>query len=53
MARGLIAYDADDCRRISGMSSGQIEATLGYHISDEVIHRDDMVVLNSSTKEDS
>lgn len=53
VARGLIAYDADDCRRISGMSSGQIEATLGYHISDEVIHRDDMVVLNPSTREDS
>ena len=44
-ARGLVAYDADDCRQIRGQASSRIEAILGYHDCDEVIHRDDLAVL--------
>ncbi len=44
-ARGLVAYDSADCERIKGISSALIEATLGYHMGDEVIHRNDLVLL--------
>jgi len=44
LARGLVAYSADDARRIAGHKSGEIEALLGYRGRDEMIHRDDLVV---------
>lgn len=44
-ARGLVAYDAKDCERIRGASSTKIEEILGYHMGDEVIHRNDLVLL--------
>lgn len=44
-ARGLAAYDGDECRRIRGQASSRIEALLGYHAADEVVHRDDLAVL--------
>ncbi len=44
-ARGLAGYRAADVRRIMGAQSADIEATLGYKYLDEVIHRDDLVVL--------
>jgi glutamate 5-kinase len=45
LARGLIAYDADDLRKIRGLQSADFEATLGYRGSEEAIHRDDLVIL--------
>ncbi len=45
LARGLSAYDAEDARRIAGHRSEQIEAILGWRGRDEVVHRDDLVVL--------
>jgi glutamate 5-kinase len=45
LARGLVAYPAGDLRRISGLQSAAIEATLGYKSIDEAIHRDDLVIL--------
>lgn len=44
-ARGLAGYRAADLRRLSGLQSSDIEATLGYKYLDEVIHRDDLVLL--------
>jgi glutamate 5-kinase len=44
-ARGLVNYSASELEKIKGLRSNQIEATLGYKYSDEVIHRDDLVVL--------
>jgi glutamate 5-kinase len=44
-ARGLTSYPASDVRRIQGMRSSDIEATLGYKYIDEVIRRDDLVIL--------
>ncbi len=46
VARGLVAYDATACARIKGAQSSRIAEILGYRISDEVIHRDDLVVLS-------
>ena len=43
-ARGLAVYGAEEVRRIKGLRSGQIEATLGYRLLDCVVHRDDLVV---------
>jgi glutamate 5-kinase len=45
LARGLTAYPADDLRKILGLQSTAIEATLGYKSLDEAIHRDDLVIL--------
>jgi glutamate 5-kinase len=45
IARGLCAYSAADARRIRGHKSGDIETILGYRGRDEMIHRDDLVLL--------
>src|SRR3990172_3093763 len=44
-ARGLVNYSAHELEKIRGIHSQKIELTLGYKYSDEVIHRDDLVVL--------
>ncbi len=41
---GLVAYSSQDCARIIGHRSGEIEAILGYRGRDEMIHRDDLVL---------
>ncbi len=41
---GLIAYSAEDARRIAGHKSREIEQQLGYRGRDEMIHRDDLVL---------
>ena len=46
LARGLAAYSAQDVARIKGCATREIEQVLGYSNGDEVIHRDDLVVLN-------
>lgn len=43
LARGLIAYDSADAKRILGRQSGEIETILGYRGREEIIHRDDLV----------
>jgi glutamate 5-kinase len=45
-ARGLVNYSAAELERIKGLHSTAIEATLQYKVSDEIIHRDDLVVLS-------
>lgn len=45
IARGLVNYDAAEVRRIAGRSSRAIEAILGYGGDEELIHRDNLVVL--------
>jgi glutamate 5-kinase len=44
-ARGLCAYSAEEVERIRGRRSADIELCLGYKNLDEVIHRDDLVIL--------
>ncbi len=44
-ARGLAGYGADDVRRLAGKKSSQIEEVLGYRDTDEVVHRNDLVLL--------
>jgi glutamate 5-kinase len=45
IARGLVAYDAGDTQRILGLKSSEIEKTLGFRGRDEIVHRDDMVLI--------
>jgi glutamate 5-kinase len=44
-ARGLVNFDAAELRRIRGVKTHEIEARLGYKSFDEVIHRDNLVIL--------
>jgi glutamate 5-kinase len=44
-ARGLVNYSAADLQRIKGARTSQIERILGYKVSDEVVHRDDLALL--------
>jgi len=45
-ARGLANYNADEVRRIKGAKSSQIRKILGSKPYDEIVHRDNMVVLD-------
>lgn len=45
LARGLCAYASADAARIIGHRSEEIEAILGWRGRDEIIHRDDLVLL--------
>lgn len=48
VARGLVAYSDVDAARIMGRKSSEIEALLGFRGRDEMIHRDDLVILRSN-----
>ncbi len=47
-ARGLVNYSAEEVERIKGRKSSEIEQVLGYKHSDEVIHRDNLVILEGA-----
>jgi glutamate 5-kinase len=44
LARGLIAYNDEDARRLVGRRTVEIETILGYRGRDEMIHRDDLAL---------
>ncbi|MEC5290906.1 glutamate 5-kinase [Aurantimonas sp. C2-6-R+9] len=44
IARGLVAYDAVDARRIAGLRSAEVATALGYEGRTAMIHRDDLVM---------
>ncbi len=46
IARGLSQYKSTDLIFIAGKKSSQIETILGYKYGAEVVHRDDMVLLD-------
>lgn len=45
LARGMTNYSAEDLELIKSCKTGQIEEKIGYKHYDEVIHRDNLVVL--------
>ncbi|RNC72328.1 MAG: glutamate 5-kinase [Desulfuromonadales bacterium] len=45
IARGVVDYSHAEIVRILGHRSGEIEAILGYKYGDEIIHRDNLVLL--------
>ncbi len=44
-ARGLVNYNCNELESIQGRKSREIEAIIGYKYTDEIIHRDDLVIL--------
>lgn len=45
IARGLINYSSSETRRIAGHATGEVETLLGYLDEEELIHRDNLVLL--------
>ena len=43
--RGLVNYPAADVARLKGRRTHEIEHVLGYKVADEIIHRDNFVLL--------
>ena len=46
-ARGLSNYGRDEVEKIKGLRSSEIAAVLGQKPYDEVIHRDNLVILET------
>ncbi len=44
-AKGLTNYSSEEVGRLKGLRTSDIEKVLGYRYSDEVIHRDNLVLL--------
>ena len=44
VAKGLTNYSSEEIEKIKGLKTSQIEKTLGYKYSDEVIHADNIVL---------
>jgi len=44
-ARGLVNYNNVDCIKLCGRQSSDIESILGYFFGDEIIHRNNLVLL--------
>jgi glutamate 5-kinase len=44
-ARGLVTYSSSELDSIRGRRASEILGILGYHLGDEVIHKDDLVIL--------
>jgi len=44
-ARGIVDYSRQEVEKILGRKSSEIETILGYRYGDEIIHRDNLVIL--------
>jgi glutamate 5-kinase len=51
LARGLINYPAHEGRKLIGQRSSEFEKILGYCGSEEMIHRDDLVLIQANHNE--
>ncbi|MGC1341091.1 MAG: PUA domain-containing protein, partial [Candidatus Binataceae bacterium] len=43
--RGLVNYPAADVLKLMGRRSAEIASLIGYKLADEIIHRDNFVLL--------
>lgn len=50
LARALVNYGADDCRRLMGHNSKQIASVLGYLGAETLADRDNIVLLHAPTR---
>jgi glutamate 5-kinase len=46
-ARGLTNYDSHEVLKIKGLNTARIEEALGHKYYDEVVHRDNMALVNN------
>ena len=49
VARGLSIYSSEDIKRLAGRPTKEISRVLGYTNGDEIIHRDDLVLVRDHT----
>ena len=47
-AKGLTNYQAHEVQQIQGLKTGEIEKRLGYKYYDEIIHRDNLVIIDTN-----
>jgi len=47
LATGLVNYHSTDAEKIMGLQTKEIEKALGYKHYDEVIHKDNLVLMNN------
>ena len=47
IGRGLAAHGSADARKMMGRRSSEIEQTLGFAARSEIVHRDNLVLLDS------
>ena len=47
MARGLSNYAAEEAEKLCGHESHEIERVLEYKGDEELVHRDNMVIITS------
>ncbi len=45
IARGLTVYSSNDVAKLAGLATKEIDRVLGYSNGDEVLHRDDLVLV--------
>ena len=50
VAKGISQYSERDLQRIKGLKSDQIDSVLGFCPSQVIVHRDDMVIMNTDVK---
>ena len=46
LARGLVAYSSHDAKLIMGRRTAEMQEILGYRDRDEMVHRDNLVMIN-------
>lgn len=44
-AKGLANYSADDVKKLKGLKSADFRSILGYETRDEIVHKDNLVIL--------
>ena len=47
IAIGIVAYSSNDAKKIIGKNSSEIIKILGYETRDELIHKDDLAIINT------
>jgi len=50
IARGVTRYSSEELALVKGLHSDQIRERLGYDYGDEIVHHNDMVILNTGTR---
>jgi len=50
IARGVTRYSSEELTLVKGLHSDQIQERLGYDYGDEIVHHNDMVILNTGTR---
>ena len=49
IAKGISLYSHTELKSIKGLNSNRIESVLGFSHGEEVIHRDDLVLIKAMT----